>query len=399
MKLRTVTLACLIAVLILTSCSPVATIVTAMPTESVEITQTVVATESTKLSSPTNVGCIKFSQGEPTGTGYLISRNLKREMGDTDKVIDMKTGDYKEYLKQLDIKVSPNGNALAYTDIQSDGWDLVVENGENIIRIPVQNIRSFAWVNPQTIAIKEDDDPQTYTLFLNPFSNELNRIETNFPDIYTGGLMNPFRNDPVFDPSLTYVAYHSISGSEFAGISVVRIKDNVVIGNYGIFPFIYPPVWSPLGESLIIPSTLDDNRELIRVFVDQNAIALTNFEVSYPNFALYSYLWSPDGRKIAFWFLADSSRDQEPKSLAFIDLDNGDVTVTCIQSASNILALTDDPVWSPKSDQLVVRIEPAADNGDGALVLVDVIKMIYRVIPGTSNLSPMGWTIFQPDLP
>jgi hypothetical protein len=409
MKSKYITVLFLI-VLALTSCSiPKATELPA-PIEpsgdSTAIVQISPTEKSTPISSSIDAAkCTEFSQKELAGNGYLIAMNLSPSVGEmsTDKIIDMKTLDSENFVTKNDFDVSPTGKALAYIDIQNNAWVLIVADEEKTIEIPMQGrVTYIKWVNDQTIAIKEDYEPETYTLFLNPFSGDWKRIETNFPDMYAnaGGLINPWRgNIPAFDPTLTYAAYPSyVSDPGFAGINLTRIEDGAVVGRFEMFPYIYPPVWSPLGESLIVPSSIGEKRELIRVFVDHRTVALTNFSVNYPNFALYSYRWSPDGRRIAFWFVEDYRLDNKAKSLAIIDLDSNNVTITCIRSENNILDFNDNPVWSPDSNQLVVQIQ-SNSGPSSSLALVDFRQTSYELIVTDTYLSPVGWITFKPKLP
>lgn len=354
----------------------------------------------TRSSDGSDSTCEEIHQSDSglPGNGYLLWWRTTPEH----VLTDMDGKELNKVYATWSVYISPNRDAIAYLNSYIEP-KLVVsdETGSKEFNLP--NVTpAAAWINDHTIRLYENfDELDSFALFLDINTGEITRLETNFPDFYMYPReVNRYWSVPAFSPDLAYAIYPSyIQDTEYLGNNLIRLGDGEVIGLFSIYVRV-PPVWSPTGESFLQPYFKDDVIELYRIFADnQQAVALTNFHGTYPNFLLYSYTWSPDGEKVAAWFLEDSETSSY-KSLILIDLvNNNRVILTCIQSTLSIGDLEDDIIWSPDSSQLIVRVKPGMDS-ETNLLWLDVEQMEYTFLDKPDNNSALnGWLNFIPPTP
>lgn len=337
--------------------------------------------------------CVSLSETKLTGTGYFLVE--KTDTAST-WIYNMKSMTLEEKVKKfVNMKADSKGEALSYVTWTNGGsdWFFTVEKQGKIFQTPLKEASySTGWVNDHTLIL--ENDPFLYTVFVDPYTEEKIRLDTNFPDMW----MYPnevshywFKTIPVFDPSLEYAVYPIYIPDSYNTINFIQVKDMTSLGRFQATINDYPE-WSPTGESFAIFSFFDNKRELIRVFKDGKVNVLTDLYSKYLDYWFYYYRWSPDGQRIAAWF--SEGRPSGDEYLAIIDLEHNTTTVSCIISG----AVFNFPQWSPDGNQFVVRMYSERDQAI-QFIVVDVEKMSYSVLDSTEDTIPvpMGWLTFKPD--
>jgi len=340
---------------------------------------------------------IRQSDLDLIGSGYLLLwRNTPEYI-----LTNMDSKETKKIPNIWSVFASPNKSAIAYLNSYLDPKLVIVDEG-GIKEYTLPNVTpTITWINDHTIRLYENlDNLDTYALLLDINTGEIARLETNFPDFYMyPDEVNRYWSIPAFDSALTYAVYPSyIYDTEYLGNTLIRLNDKKILGLFST-DIRVAPVWSPSGESFLLPYSNNDVIELYRIFAeDQDVIALTNFHSTSPNFLLNSYVWSPDGSKIAAWFLEDHESSLY-KSLILIDLSNNNrVILTCIQSTQSIGDLQDKIIWSPDSSQLIAQVKIDADS-KVKLVLLDIPRLEYDLLDTKESSFPVGWLSFEPVIP
>lgn len=297
--------------------------------------------------------------------------------------------------KFIGMQAAPTGDALSYVTWTNDkpDWFLTVEEQNKIIHIPLNADSSFiSWVSENTLIV--ENDPSSHTVFVDPYTGERKQLDTNYPDMW----MYPnevsrvwFKSIPVFDPSLVYAVYPTYIPDSYNTINFIQTEAMTSLGRFQTTINDYPE-WSPNGESFVIFSFFNNKHELIRVFKDGKVDVLTDLDSKYPDYWLYYYRWSPDGKRIVAWLSEGQSAGD--KHLAIIDLEHNTTTISCLISGASF----NFPQWSPDGKQFVVRAYSEVDQKI-QIVVIDVESMSYSVLDSTEDAIPvpMAWLTFKPD--
>lgn len=349
-------------------------------------------TQTNITASPLNTdnsrSCVPLLQGLVPTNGSVVVQQAYTT-GNT-RIISMETMESRVFRSGLNVQVSPTGSALMNLDFNNNTWTLDILRAKGSIELPLLgNVAYVEWVNDQVVAIKNDYQPDTRTLLLNWVTGEATRISTAFPDLspHARELLNIWKGIPKFDPSSGYAIYPT-----FEGINLIRASDRYVIANIDISPASYSPEWRPTGGSFII--SLLNGRELVEVDVYGHSKSLIELGKQYPNGQLSSYQWSPNSKKVAFWFAADSSSPNSTDLFGIVELSSGKTWIACAISKDQAIQAFGSPVWSPDSRYLA--ISASIDKSQPTQIyIIDTKEYRYSIIPDSMGLYPLGWLIFD----
>jgi dipeptidyl aminopeptidase/acylaminoacyl peptidase len=206
----------------------------------------------------------------------------------------------------------------------------------------------------------------------------------------------------VYDTSLTRVVYAYDSLERFdAGFTLWDVPNKRALATVPATSLINTPRWSPDGSRFVVAANTGTEAgwlsfELYSAGRDGDVQRLTYLTEHYAKVFIQNYTWSPDGRWIAFWLVADPEGvpfiEHGQAQLALLDTTTGQVTNTCLpgeHDASAAPARVPPPLWSPDSRQLV--LENSTADGKSRVILVDLASGVAAVI--AENVRPEGWML------
>lgn len=323
----------------------------------------------------------------------------KKQGSDHSYVLDMTTGvksplpsewRYWEWL------VSPNEKWLTFNSDMDPGIvEIMSFQGE--IQKTLYWQRGWlqgGWADDEHLRIfQREIDPtkEIYSLTIyNPFTNDLKKLPVDYPDLYT--LEAPFF--PLqYDSTLTRLVYpYSVKEEEGFRLRDIQTgKTLAFVPSFALWSS--APVWSPDGRQVLVtgvagfPDVNAGSVELFSISYDGEVKQLTDFGTYGANISVNSSSWSPDGKFIAFWMWRDQIGVEH---LAVLNVDTQEVVDYCIPGMD--APLSDPPIWSPDSQQLIVH-DPRQDN---PVILVDISQNKAAVV-GT-NLEPHFWLKTVPEV-
>jgi Tol biopolymer transport system component len=166
------------------------------------------------------------------------------------------------------------------------------------------------------------------------------------------------------------------------------------------FPINYgQPTWSPDGTQFaLIANQNAGNWLCFELFGGGSETAQieawTHLTTYYSKVFVQSYSWSPDGHRVAAWFVPNPEGDlftaHGQSQLAILDLVTGEVTNTCIPGdyeASPAPPNIPPPLWSPDSQQILV--ENRYSDANSQVLLVDLA--LRSAMKLGDNIQPLAW--------
>jgi dipeptidyl aminopeptidase/acylaminoacyl peptidase len=140
------------------------------------------------------------------------------------------------------------------------------------------------------------------------------------------------------------------------------------------------PGWKYDGSEAVIQGLLltgNTTPELISLTPAGQTKELTNLGKEVNDlYLLYTPKWSPDGRYIAFSYMADIMYPLDSTYLYVLNTQTGQVTNYCISPVS-------DFYWSPDSSQIAI------ERGEQNLIILDIESGKAQIIDGVSEIY--GW--------
>ncbi|MFZ6029592.1 MAG: TolB family protein [Chloroflexota bacterium] len=352
-------------------------------------------------------------------------------------LLDMVSGqftqiDLQQDEMQSDNFVSPDGKLRVFRDaIVTDGQiikeELVIsdESGLQLEVLPweVDWYILLGWLGNQNLAITlwsdgpfwEPPRKLSNLLVLNPFTNERQIIQPDFPEYFEppwSGL--PYWDGwqgAIYDPTFTRVIYPQMLGDNkmqytyaIWDISKQQLVTSLEgqIAAFTDSPVGYPiPRWSPDGSQVIFKGILATDPEawtefeLFRVTRDGEVAQWTNLgpdiEIPYS-----TYSWSPDNKHIATLLRTGSiAADDEINHAEVAVLDTATLAITNYCIPINYVGLDvyyslDGPfmpVWSPDGTQFLVV--DRYNWHDQRVILVDIVQGFAA--PIAEDMEPVGW--------
>lgn len=276
--------------------------------------------------------------------------------------------------------------------VSSDGKAVKALDFSEYVRLSGSQITNEGWVDNERLAIGYEDRSRdirdgrvTSTLILNPFLEEKQILNTDFPGLYGMPQPNFWANYAltrvVYDPRLRLAIFPT-----FDRVILWDIRENKEIASDPQKPvgFGGPPVWSPDGKNFIIELDLSTNlvKQLYRIDTTGRTEQLTQNE-SAGDWSFAGYSWSPDGKYISFW-----GRQGSEFYLTVLEVATRQAAVFCVQSYDDPYPHR-SPIWSPDSKHILIVSEGRPPENDTQVFILDPFKdQLFKV---TDNMIPVGW--------
>lgn len=341
-------------------------------------------------------------------------------------ILDLSTGDQKLANQPNEMRVSfaasPSRQRLAYRRIIRD--DMRIQTLENSLVIatadgtPLQVLPWEAgwsavtgWLDEGRLVINlvgvdptESTARKAATLTILDLTSGHKRVlRAEYPQIYAEYPVPDWDQwgVTVYDPSLTRVVYAYDSLERFdAGFRLWNVGEQRTLASVPASSLTSTPRWSPDGSQFVVAANTGADAgwmsfELYTAGRDGGEVQRRTFLTEhYTKVFIQSYAWSPDGRWIAFWLVADPEGvpfiEHGEAHLALLDTSTGQVTNTCLpgeHDASAAPAFAPPPLWSPDSTQLVV--ENTAANGQSRVLLLDLASGLATAV--AESVRPEAW--------
>jgi len=322
-------------------------------------------------------------------------------------VWDMDSGDRQtlvpEGMGAGNVMISPNREWLAYTQGEGELGEVespytlvvVAANGHERLEIPHQDGWGALsqWLDNEHLIIRRTslisalDSSFTAQFVLNPFTGELFELPQDPTDLLVDYPIPDWQGLGMisYDPTLTRRVYPN----EQYELVLENLQTHEILSHFLATVWDSIPRWSPDGAMFVI--TNDENIgngqmdfELYSVTYDGQIDKLTNLAAHYSETFIYSYSWSPDGQKIAFW-LSTNSENPSHYNLAVLDMVTREVTLYAdIDTSYGRPPI----IWSPDGHQLLIGVtSPDSERS----ILVDLDE--NWAAPVTDGMIPVGWMI------
>lgn len=301
-----------------------------------------------------------------------------------------------------DFASSPDNEWLVYIRSIIDGittvssyLELISADGKLNKSIPIEiNITTLSrWLDNQRIILRAGFEPTSTQIVLNPFTKQRQELLLDIPDIYNNSLSLDWNNQGiiVFDPTITRAVYAGLP----ADLVLIDLTNNVVLARISPVPIAHSvPEWSPDGEQFVFTNAdiTDPEKlqfELYSISKNGQVNQLTNLAAYYESIFILSYIWSPDGRYIAFWLEEDHHDQIGIVRLAVLDTVTLEVTNYCLNSIYKGYNAPPPLFWSPDSKNLIIEVIDQNDNDMSRLILVNIAQGSATQI--AENITPVGW--------
>jgi hypothetical protein len=225
----------------------------------------------------------------------------------------------------------------------------------------------------------------------NPFTGEQKNIQLDLPNPYivheSLGKVAWVKAD--IDPTLKRVLYND----KDERLVLWDLDTQKEIASLPSPMDVTDGTWSPDGKEFAIPSpsTIGAPQEMFIMNMD-GAVKMTSFNQKYP-FASVSNrpLWSPDGRRIAFWLQVSNIANADPKTLrqwlAITDTTTLETQIYCLSSGKPPTG-GGGIIWSPDSTQVIVNTDALSEEVKP--VLVDLTNLTQTELD-THGLRVTDW--------
>ena len=305
----------------------------------------------------------------------------------------------------LRIFVSPDRQWLAY-DTHSY---IVLANtkGKTLKQISREKDWTFFWGwldNDHLMVTRKADreaiTPATLVVISLSSGQSQELVQLEYPDFDQSDFLPWQFNRVIYDPTLTLAIYPSHAGKP-GSVTLLDISNNKILA---VLPanvvFTQPPKWSPDQGAFVIAGTTTQtklkngspwyNQELFLVDRNGNITQLTHFTEKYSFVKIGNARWSPDGRKIAFWFTIQEDTDEQ---IAVLDLNTHQIINYCVTGRESHLGGSSEIVWSPDS-QIIIFNHYESNDTPAEVMWIDVENEWgkYGAVMG-AGFTVSGWLV------
>jgi hypothetical protein len=388
--------------------------ITVGPTKIVTTAQTPTLTPSplpeTPTSTPTMITqppmiftCLDISPTLPdttTLTGTVLL-GLSANATSPPLLIDMETGSQTES-QELEgcgfFLQSPDSTWIAYKDYKTLHLVLIAADGIPREVVPWdENWRGMAgWLDNEKLVIVLEGERNWQTMpsqgIYNAFTGEYQEINRDYPYIdYLADTDYLWSTSTIYDPTLTRVVY-TANSERGKKLVLWDLNANQEIAQLEHWEYTTEPAkWSPDGQRFITAHAVLEqgssewHQEFFSITNYGQIDQLTHFTNYFENPVIGTFTWSPNGQYVAFWFEDKLKDDYE--TLAVLDIVTKKVVNYCIPGNQHS-SLTLPPVWSPNSEQILIK-NTLEDGNHSRVILVDIVQGYAAQI--AENMKPIGW--------
>jgi len=308
---------------------------------------------------------------------------------------------------------SPDKERIAITEAKSIEmpYDLTILNNraEEYERISFPDEWTFFnWLNNEQVLFRQyrttkDITKEEYDLVaINIANQEQQFLSSELPNIYLEIIYWSWGAPMSFNPDGTIVMYHEHDYDIYQDYSIFwDLEKNKLIVRTTADDWAR---WSPDGRLMLL--VVDVNEDVVEV---NREIFLFNeltgeitqisfFKEHYEELFIYSPVWSPDNRFIAFWMKADRLADTA--NLAVLDTETLTVKIFHYEIApwpyrfgvierllfQEIQVNSTSPIWSPDSQYLLIE---DYEKGKSDTLLVDLQN--HEIIKIADQARPVAW--------
>jgi hypothetical protein len=347
------------------------------------------------------------------GETYLSGTLVMSTVGEGVTLLDLKTGNRNSIDASLiyHTAVSPSRTKIAYISRNLRAIIISDAAGSQIGSFPNPENRLIPaqWLDENHLALNKlgaFDNPSDSNslMILNTITGETTELSQTFPDFnsifghFQWAGYNSSRMVP--NPELTHLIYPATGNNLIVwDIGLSREVQRI----YGVDQ-LNAPWWSPDGNNILASApvkAMDYNGNLhINVedgmpYVGGNELLsisktgvikrLTYLTTQYEA-KEFSYVWSPDSQKIAFWL---EIQNQSELQLALLNVNTGKVTNLCLSTnASSWSPIT----WSLDGNHLALSVMDR--NLNETVFIIDIQQ--YSAIQVASNAKVFGWMKSEP---
>ena len=158
------------------------------------------------------------------------------------------------------------------------------------------------------------------------------------------------------------------------------------------------PQWSPDGSRILISGLVSRageessswrGQDLFTIDTNGNITQLTHFTDYYPGtITIDKYMWSPDGKDIAFWL---QTKQMNNPQLVTLNLASGKAINHCIDALPSHAASR--PIWSTSGRYLVIERQESVDTISQTMLLDLSQNTAVKIGEG---INVVGWMTKEP---
>ncbi len=251
------------------------------------------------------------------------------------------------------------------------------------------------WLDDQRILIATSQTlpegiyPTGKMMILNPFLREWEILSPKLPfQISTDP--SPWYYWPdnpivIYNPALTRAVYLALSGFYLIDAKSLNVIMHIDTQDYGS-----RPQWAPEGDRFAMVIDNADypisKPEIYLFNQDGQSKPITNIAKAFNNKnneSIQSFVWSPDGTKIAFSYFV---RDFKDEHIAVVNVNTGQTIDYCLPSVGL------PPIWSPDSNKIAFASGNSTDIQHRWRTVVLDLENEYA-IQVADTMLPLGWMI------
>lgn len=210
-------------------------------------------------------------------------------------------------------------------------------------------------------------------------------IKSDYPGIDNYNYLNWQFNRVIYDPSKNYAVYPGDGVITLYSLPEQKILASLPARTVRT----EQPQWSPNGEFLAVAGMAAQNKRYQELFMldkSGNITRLTHLaEQSDKGIGIGKLTWSPDNRKIAFWY---GNYDSIENRLAIYNFDTAMVEDYCIIDKN--MGNPVKPIWSPDSTLVLLNIK-ADEESDYKILWVNIETREGAVYK--TNVTVAGWLV------
>jgi Tol biopolymer transport system component len=295
--------------------------------------------------------------------------------------------------------ISPQGDKVAFVAaLPSPRLIVATVTGKEITSIDwttAWGIRPDGWFNEEWLRLPRTEGAPTTIRLVSPWSGELRVLEPQLPNVHPDAARQYAA--ATFSPDLDLVVYMRLDDETYQGQfmlwdlrqgGAIWSSESGIRQSHAMFTF---PSWSPDGSMIALTDAKSKDTEaglrrqdIVVLSRDGQVAARTDFSDTFHVYWIgQQLLWSPDGRKLAFWLLPLDGDTSRLYRLYVFDVSANLLIDTCLENDD-----IPDAVWSPDG-RLLAAIESVSHQR--SLVVLNPTAGSATTFSSFEPLELIGW--------